>query len=278
MQNDIYNNRSVAFISKSFLDGDYDQFISEYETHLISFIEWERLKSKIEFWNYDIVNLEKEFINRIAGYIYQKNQALLIVDKEEIKQIERDFLIEKNISSEILEDAILNIDKEDNITRAKERQVLIREYALFKFDREDEKTIEQEANKKIVSSYNHKIHYLKYRANLIGFKPSFEKGIKFNDFETDHLLELTTHSKFSKPQKFIILKELGIIDFLKEKYSQLSENGLGKILKDITGETNYQDKLSGHTNQGANDPYNNKKNVETIKQHLTINRNINLKK
>ena len=44
---------------------------------------------------------------------------------------------------------------------------------------------------------------------------------------------------------------------------------------DITGETNYQDKLNGHANQGANDPYNNEKNVEMIKQHLTINRNIN---
>lgn len=269
---------STKFISKNFVEGDYEVFIKEYKIHLMRFIEWERQRGKFEKFNYDVGKREKDFIAVLGNYLHQKNQELLRKNEEEIREIHKNFLLKYNVSEEVLIDAIENSDKEENYERSGEMYDLLFEYTTFKIDKRDTKTIEQESNKTFITSYNYKIHYLKYRAKQIGSKVSFEKGFEFNDLETNEIMDVEFQSKFNRSQKFIMLKELGFIDFLKEEYYYLSENKLGEILMDITGDSNYQDKLNGHRNQTANDPYINHKAVETIRKHLMLNRNINLPK
>jgi hypothetical protein len=272
------NNKSISnfnnLISKEFINGDYKNFINEYDIHLIDFIEWKRLRGRFEKFNYDVDKIEKDFIAILGNYLHHKNQELLRKNEEEIREIQKNFLLKYNVSEEVLIDAIENSDKKKNYERSGEMYDLLFEYTTFKIDRRDSKTIEQKCNKTFITSYNYKIHYLKYRAEQIGSKVSFEKGFEFNDLETNEIMDVEFQSKFNRSQKFIMLKELGFIDFLKEKYHYLSENKLGEILMDITGDRNYQDKLNGHKNQTANDPYINHKAVETIRKHLMLNRNI----
>lgn len=268
--------RSSSSISmKKFLHTDYDTFIREYDRQFIEYIEWKRRHSN-DKWKNDFVNFEKEFIDIIGNYLYLKNLSVLEKDEEEDMKIEEQLLREHNTSSEALRNLSDNIDSIKDDGKRKEIYELKFEY--FKLRMNKEKFLEGNNNREIMTSYNYKIHYLTLRANRIGFDASFGKEVKFNENISDDLFDLTSNNKFSKPQKFIILNELGIIEFLREKYDQLSENVIGKILMDITGETNFQDKLSGYKNKGPNDPYNNKNAVEIIKTHLMLNRNIDLNK
>ena len=74
--------------------------------------------------------------------------------------------------------------------------------------------------------------------------------------------------------KIIYLKELGILDFLREKSPfNISTNALATVISAITGErlTTLQPYLNPMFNQIAeqkNNPYNNKKNVEKVKKQL----------
>jgi hypothetical protein len=55
--------------------------------------------------------------------------------------------------------------------------------------------------------------------------------------------------------RYIMLNELGVVDFLKEKFDYLpSELKLAKILSDITGKTQ-QDCLNSHKSNGPKNPY-----------------------
>lgn len=261
---------------KSFLDTDYKTFISEYESQFMNYIEWKRKHSSSAKRKNDFVKFEKEFIDIIGNYLYQKNLLILKKDEEENTKIEEDFLRENNISLEVYKGLIDRVDtiKDDD----KRKQIYDLQFKYFKLRMRKKNVLKGNNDNQIMNSYNHKIHYLTFRANQIGFDASFEKEIIFNEIIPENVFDLTSSNKLSKPQKFIMLNELGIIDFLREKYNQLSENGIGKILMDITGETNFQDKLSGHKNQSANDPYNNKDAVAIIKQHLILNRNLDLNK
>lgn len=68
------------------------------------------------------------------------------------------------------------------------------------------------------------------------------------------------------------LNELGIIEFLKQKYPDVSQNKLASVLSRITGVKNLRPTLqameSDHNRINPKNPYNNKKTATRVKTQL----------
>lgn len=263
-----YNVLPPLILSKDFFDSNSKTFIVEYEAELIKYIEWERSLDRIESDN--IVDQEYIYIEETAKYLIRKNEINLKVRREKFQALIDTFVAKRKISKEL----VLSILEKENLTESDDEILTAFDDFGSKFkDDAKIKTINIE-----VEAFNEKMHYLSLRARGLGFNTNFSEGVQFNEIkkeQTEEFLELSSKRVMDSARaKFIMLNELGIVDFLQDKLGYLpSESKLAKILSDITGE-HQQHCLNGYKNkESRNNPYREPKEgrenpVEIVKNRL----------
>jgi len=223
-------------IELEFLQMNFKDFISEYDTSLVMFTEIRRYKNT---WDAPRLNTlvipqmeeeEKLFLQLIFKYLYERN--------EQIKRLRSEIFDDEfkehhsNAGGNMDDNEFLEYLRVDNDER-------MTELALIEF-----------------SSFNFKLTYLISKARNLGFTINLDDKITFNELGKEKELDLEfIDAKGS--EKLVYLKETGIIDFLKEQNPDVSQNKLAKLLSILTGERYLQPGLNA---MESNSPIMDKKN------------------
>ncbi len=255
-------------IEESFLNSDTDDFISGYDLNLIEFVEAKR--NYDDLVEIDIIELEKEFIEFASNYLILKNESN---QEYWLKEREKEIREEQDIKDDFLQTK--NISEKEFIEFHRDyKNPLNMEY--FNFKKERKTPISHPVDEEMMY-FNSKIHYLTLKARKLSFIPSFLKGVKFNpprEEEYQESVDLPGH--ITGTEKLIMINELGILDFLEEKYTDLSENQISNILKKLTG-SHLQPNINALRQEGKLNPQSTKNPYYSEKtRSRAIDRLINL--
>lgn len=234
-----------------FLQLPFKDFIAEYEYRLVIYAELNRLRKT---WDSgpddsrlfpDMIQEEKEFITFTIKSLYERN--------EEIKSLRYD----------ILKEEYLKHHKSGKGTMDDE------EFRNF-LDIDGHKKMNKRTNTEF-NTYDVKLTFLLYKAQNLGFTVDIQEKLQFNQIENENIADLA-YIDAKGSEKLIYLKETGIIDFLKEKYPDVSELKLAMLLSAITGEKYLQPGLNAmEGSQKYSDkksPYFSKKTVPKVESQL----------
>ncbi len=219
-------------ISGDFLTSSYSEFITKYDINLSQYFEYYRLIFNQE--NQDPIETEKDFITHIFKFLDLRNKELKEQDQKRIKE----FFRKKDLPQE----------------------------QLLKLHQKNRELSEE------FLSYNYKMHFLSVKIRRLGFEVDLTGGIIFNEIKSEDAEPEGVLNGLSGPEKLVYLNELGIIEFLKQKYPDVSQNKLASVLSCITGVKNLRPTLqameSDHNRINPKNPYNNKKTATRVKTQL----------
>jgi hypothetical protein len=219
-------------ISGDFLTSSYSEFITQYDINLSRFFEYYRLIYNQE--NQDPVETEKDFITYIIKFLDLRNKEL----QEQDQKRTEDFFSKKDLP----QDELLQLHQKN-----------------------------RELSEEFLS-YNYKMHFLSVKIRRLGFEVDLTGGITFNEIKSEETEPEEILNGLSGPEKLVYLNELGILEFLKQKYPNVSQNKLASVLSRITGVRNLRPTLqameSDHNRINLKNPYNNKKTATRVKTQL----------
>lgn len=245
------NNIEHIHINPEFIESDFTEFASFYDIYLVRFM--------MHYKNYHFGDFN------------------FTMDPEKIVEIEKDFikttldlLKKRKKEFDNLQEKIWDQFLEENTMTVAE--------LTEKWDDGWGKKIGEYENKRNSqewsgsTSFSMNIHFLLLKANKIGCVIDLKEDFKFDepvDFKTE---QEEIFTKISGPEKLVYLKELGIIEFLEKKYPDISQTKMARVLSIIMGENDirptYQAMESDHFRNNPKNPYNNKKTVPRVKNHL----------
>lgn len=219
-------------IPRGFLTSSYSEFIVQYEINLSQFFEYNRIFYNQE--DQDPIDTEKNFITSILKFLDLRNKELQIEDKKRTE----DFFSKRDLPQE----------------------------ELLKLHQKNRELSDE------FISYNYKMHFLSVKIRRCGFEVDLTGGITFNEIKSEEEEPEEILKGLSGPEKLVYLNELGIIEFLKQKYPDVSQNKLSSVLSRITGVRNLRPTLqameSDHNKVNPKNPYNNKKTATRVKTQL----------
>lgn len=219
-------------ISRDFLTSSYSDFIIQYDINLSQFFEYNRVFYIQE--DQDPIDTEKDFIAKILKFLDLRNKDLQIEDKKRTE----DFFSKRDLPQE----------------------------ELLKLHQKNRELSEE------FISYNYKMHFLSVKIRRLGFEVDLTGGIIFNEIKSEEEEPEEILKGLSGPEKLVYLNELGILEFLKQKYPNVSQNKLASVLSRITGVRNLRPTLqameSDHNRINPKNPYNNIKTATRVKTQL----------
>lgn len=219
-------------ISIEFLTSSFSVFIAQYDVQLAQFFEYQRLMYNQD--GQDPIDTEKDFITKILKFLDLRNKQLQEQDQKRTKE----FFSKKDLPQE----------------------------ELLKLHQKNRELSEE------FLSYNYKMHFLSVKIRRLGFEVDLTGGITFNEIKSEETEPEEILNGLSGPEKLVYLNELGILEFLKQKYPNVSQNKLARVLSRITGVRNLRPTLqameSDHNRINPKNPYNNKKTATRVKTQL----------
>lgn len=261
-----YQNIPSNIYLINFYDLPFEAFVQEYNLRLYS----------SELWcdkNYQTLS-EKELhlIQEVAENLFRKN----ILDKKMeslLLNLDIEYFIESNVISSEQYEAL---KEKKNLNPTEEE--MLNDYKVYLI-LDDVGDIEQKVNQ-FLGSFRSKYNFLSHKLEMLGYYMYYSEGIQIEKIaiEPEELSFSNSGKVMSTARsKFIMINELKIIDFLKDKHPDLPDSSIHKILTDITGD-NQQPVYSafngrtfnpGSHNNPYRDPGENRPNpVEIIRNRL----------
>lgn len=263
-----------------YINSKLKKFFSNYDINLAHYIEVERVFDE----SVDQLNCEKKFIEAVGQYITNQNNVNKIIESEKTNEKLEKFSKLSNLPIQQIIKSYLHKNPNED------QKKIASDYLNFTTDYDLEDKNWNLRNTQILD-FNSKIDFLILKSRKLSFVPSFLEGVKFNppiEEEYQDPLNLSDEKTMRTARaKFIMLKELGVIDFLKDRLVNMpNESAIWKILSDITGMNQqhiwagYKAWMSGSdtNNNPYREPKEGRNNPVDIVRNRLINYGVKLEK
>lgn len=238
-------------INPEFIESDFTTFVPLYDIYLVRFM--------VQYKNYHFgdfdYKIDPKNIEEIEKDFIKTTLELLKIRREEFRTLQN------KIFTKFLE--------VNNITSAKFNKEWDNGMGE-KFGEYEHKQLSVEWSGSI--TFNMNIHFLLLKANKIGCLIDLKEDFKFDE-PVDYTAEPDPYFDAKGSEKLVYLKELGIIDFLKEQNPVVSQNKLAKLLCILTGERHLQPGLNSMESNSPimdrKNPYYSPKTAPKVREQLT---------